>query len=275
MSNLEAEGLRIASVEEVKTIQLGILCEIKTFCEQNNIKFYMAYGSLIGAVRHEGFIPWDDDIDVWMSRSDYNQFIKNFNEYTLEYEVKFCGCKEWTYTYGKVIYKNSKFIEGDNSVIGINVDIFPIDNLPDSKWREKLLFGGVDFFHRMYDLKSSSFSSLYHLKWYKCISYSIIKCILSVLPFRIISFFVDTLAKCERNTNSEWVGVLVDHYLLDQKFLRMEFNDMTMAKFENLTLPIPIGYDSILRRIYGDYMKLPPEEERITHHTYEAYIYRE
>lgn len=270
---MERENFRPANTEEVKKIQLGILRKIKTFCEQNNIKFYMAYGSLIGTIRHKGFIPWDDDIDVWMPRNDYNQFIKKFNEDSLEYEVKFPGCKGWIYTYGKVIYKNSRLIEGDNTVIGINVDIFPIDNLPNSKWKMKLMFKTVEFFHHMYDLKSSSFSSLRSLKWYKCISYSILKGIFSVFSFHIINSFIDMLAKCEKNANSEWVGVLVDHYLLEQKFLRSEFDGLIMAEFEDLDLPIPTGYDSILRSLYGDYMKLPPPEERVTHHSYVAYLY--
>ena len=127
--------MREISVEELKILQLEILCKVDEFCCSNHISYTLAYGTMIGAIRHKGYIPWDDDIDIAMPRPDYDRFIRNFNGYDPNLYVLAPELQPFFYaTYANVCDRRTLLNEGKNSHLGIEmgvkIDIFPIDGTP-------------------------------------------------------------------------------------------------------------------------------------------------
>ena len=137
------------SFEETKQVELEILTNVAEFCDKHEIQYFLAYGTLIGAVRHKGFIPWDDDIDIWMPRADYNRFLKIYNKENSDSQYKVISPydKISRHTFVKVVDTRTVKIESgidySNGYLGIDVDIFPLDGQPDNdkdyfKWYNKL-----------------------------------------------------------------------------------------------------------------------------------------
>lgn len=118
--------------DELRTIQLDILQNVHDFCMKHDIKYTLAYGTLLGAVRHGGYIPWDDDIDIAMLRSDYEKFLKEYKDDI----YKFTECrldKDVHIGFGKVEDTRTIVIEGGNTKnLGVSIDVFPIDDLCDT-----------------------------------------------------------------------------------------------------------------------------------------------
>ena len=130
---------------DIKQLALNILKDVAEFCDHHDIKYALAYGTMLGAVRHEGFIPWDDDIDIMMPREDYNRFIQLYNDSNSRYKVFSIETDNtYTYTMAKVFDQDTLMI--DNTLwrnfdkAGVFVDIFPVDGLPESKSEQQALF---------------------------------------------------------------------------------------------------------------------------------------
>ena len=121
---------RITDIQELRGVQLGILDDIHAFCVDNGIRYFLACGTLIGAVRHKGYIPWDDDIDLYMPRDDYERFINEFKSVSGNCRVLDPKKeKHYYYTYAKVVDKRTLLVEpeADGYRIGVYVDVFPVD----------------------------------------------------------------------------------------------------------------------------------------------------
>ena len=127
---------REVTLDEMRVIQLDILDKIHDYCEKHNLRYSLSGGSLLGAVRHKGFIPWDDDIDIMMPRPDYEKFFANFNgthgELTAQY---YRNDKSYFFFMGKVYNNHTIMIEEGpcSSKTGVYVDVFPIDGLPETQ----------------------------------------------------------------------------------------------------------------------------------------------
>ena len=253
----------INTLEEIKEIELSIMKEIHTFCEKNNLKYYLAYGTLIGAVRHSGFIPWDDDIDVWMFRDDYETFKKSFPKYGEKKGLYIAG-KDTTPFYprnmlkvcdGRTVLYEEMFQKQDT--IGVFVDIWPLDGVSDHVLVRKV----SNFFFRVFKkiLTNGVTKKEYSTK-------SITSCLFSLL-FKIIGIrntldFPDNIAK---NVNRK--SKYVECYAATPFFLnRIDYNEQILMKFQDSMFYVPKGYDRLLTTIYGDYMCLPPKELQIPHH---------
>ncbi|MBQ8445584.1 MAG: LicD family protein, partial [Opitutales bacterium] len=129
--------MREITHEELKQIQLGILDKVHEFCEKNGITYFLSSGTLIGAVRHKGYIPWDDDLDLYMPRADYDKFIKLFSANSPE-NTKLLSLetdKKYQYPFAKVIDDRTEMVEtavGESFKIGVYIDVFPVDSVPDN-----------------------------------------------------------------------------------------------------------------------------------------------
>ena len=141
--------MKLMTIEEAKQVELDILSNIASFCDTHNLRYCLAYGTLIGAVRHKGFIPWDDDIDIWMPRADYDQFIERYNTENADkrYTVISPYDKRSQHTFAKVIDETTVKMESTvdyiNGHLGVDVDIFPLDGVPEDdqeyiRWYNKL-----------------------------------------------------------------------------------------------------------------------------------------
>ena len=265
--------MRELSLEEAKTVELNILLHVNEFCKKNNLRYFLAYGTLIGAVRHNGFIPWDDDIDISMPREDYNWLIENFNKMNPNGRYKLISpySKKAKHSFVKIVDTFTTKIESgvsyDDDYLGVDVDVFPIDGQPDSalefnKWFEKL-------------------QKIYRLHHY-CLMEpkGSIKRRIGIPIIRMLTGGkVALVKKADRllarypYDKSNYVGVIACLYInKGDRFKKECFDKSVEIDFEGQKLPIPAGYDEILTNIYGNYMELPPEEKRVTHHMNKMFV---
>ena len=252
------------TIEEKKRISLEILDVIHDFCEKNGIKYYLAYGSLLGAVRHKGFIPWDDDIDLVMLRPEYELFQKLFNVdgYTfVNEETK----NIFPLVFGKV-FANSTFgvYNGIPMNYGVAVDIFPLDGLPSDENEMLRLYRKQQ---KNY-INFSRYVSGLLLKDVRSIKDLILKIYSKIIPLDFLKSNIVKTAKTYRYDNSNMIAPL--QCLNINRFEKCNvncYNEQVDLLFEGKKYKAPVGYDEVLKSFYGeDYMTPPPETQRITNH---------
>lgn len=266
--------MRKLSVEETKKLELDILKDVTSFCEAHNIRYFLAYGTLIGAVRHKGFIPWDDDIDLQMPRPDYEKFMALYNEKkTCAYYKAQRPLQDGSiHTMLKVIDTRTVKIEkgiryGDESQYpGIDIDIFPIDGQPDD---DKV-------YEKYYKKKRQIFKEIYELVG----TYSWKRKLLYLFP-RIHAHILgkEKLFEKIRKINAPYayetcqkVGATDSLYNgIKNRTEKKNYESHVLLPFEGEMFRAPVGYDEILSSFYGDYMQLPPPDKQVTHHKNETY----
>lgn len=289
--NIDNQEWRELSVEEHKQRALNILLEIDNFCRKENLRYFLAYGTLIGAVRHKGFIPWDDDIDIQMPRPDYEVFAKKFNNVKHEnnYMAFYPTDKRAKHTYMKVCDMDTRKIESgikyyNNDYLGVDIDIFPLDGLPedDKKYKRhfrkiKLLsyrFFGVNSILYLGDLKLN-LSGFLKLVYRFCVIQRG-KLLNLVNGSANRDEILKTLTEVETEIpydEAKIVGTSCSIYdFFDDRYPKECFETSLEAQFEGHNVKIPGGYDTILTKQYGEYMTPPPENQQITHHSNNVYV---
>lgn len=264
----------------LKNIELQILIEIDRICRENSINYSIAFGTLIGAIRHKGFIPWDDDIDIMMERDEYNKFC-SVVENRLDkkfYFVTFENCKKYALPFAKVMAKDTLYSEmstgGNGAPKGIWVDIFPVDKTSE-EYKER-----VNQYSTAQKIKGRLF----------CIAnYSFGKSGLSLVLYRArkLLYLFDTHEKlvvkynanaslyCGMN-NCKKLVCLGDNIGVEKgTYEKKWFSEYIEIEFENHSFMCIKYYDEFLKHIYGDYMKLPPLEEQAPHHYVDEFYVKE
>lgn len=257
--------MRPIDLEEQKQIQLNILIKVDQFCRERNLRYSLGGGTLLGAVRHKGFIPWDDDIDIMMPRPDYDQFVHSFNGYdedlTCEaYELN----KSHIYPFGKVYHNKTllKEIEVTKDT-GIYIDIFPIDGFPENKEEQKKFIKDLYLWRMMLYIK--------HLKFNGTFKRFIHKIILYFIPTSFLQKKIQQLMKKYSFSNA-YCGAVSGIYQEKECYPHSVFEDYIQTlSFEGHHFLTIKEYDSYLKQHYGDYMQLPPKEKQIPNHTSEAH----
>lgn len=256
--------------ETVKRIQLDILKEVDSFCRDNNITYYMSYGTLLGAVRHKGYIPWDDDIDITMPYPDYVRFCNSFNSNNCKVNI-WSSQKNFFCNFAKVEDVRTLQIEEVDSKhqIGINIDVSPLIGLSDNYEEAK------HHFNKIYTLRN-----LLHLKQLtirkgRRIDKQIItiasKAITCFIPYKMINRAIDNKNKKYNYNTSKFVISVGSFNPAHEIFEKEKLGKTIYIPFEDYQFCAPEGYDAWLSCIFGDYMKLPPVEQRITHHQFKCY----
>lgn len=259
----------ITSLDEMKFIQLNIMDKIHMFCNDMNISYFLSHGSLLGAVRHKGFIPWDDDIDIFMMREDYDRFCKEFPLRQKQYNLELVNANTSIY-YGRAMSKvfdvrtmlvEPNYLFDDN--IGVNIDIWPLDGVPvEIKSRRKHLrkieFTQNVLYGRI--IKTSACNGL---------SLKILHFLLLPLSPKKIVQRINKLQLRYPYNSSDSVSCYVDPY--KKIFKREWFSVRELVPFEDREYYIPACANDILTALYGDYMKLPPVEEQHSNHVVNAY----
>ena len=243
-----------------KQESIRILIEIQKVCLKLRLHFYLAYGTLLGAIRHKGFIPWDDDVDIWMPRKDYEVFIKEFNNHcTPEFKLKSWHTDiDYPIIVAKVVSKRTyieekcfKPIEG----MGIWVDIFPLDTV--TKSNIKAIQEEVKLEHRrwMSLYHQSTLCSKIKLFFYNLIQKDTKFSDINLKP----SYFMNLIYALSYSIEDSDKLVSPSSAVEFSKYFDAEdFKSTIDADFEGHKFPIPVGYDNILKTLYGNYMKLPP-----------------
>ena len=267
--------MREIGIDEAKQMLVGVLDEFHDFCEKHALKYVLAAGTLLGAIRHNGFIPWDDDIDVYMPRPDYEALLKLYpadGENNL-YEYKLND--KYMYPFAKIGKKGTLCVEkgGYSGVdLGVYIDIFPIDGLGNDLTEAKKTVRKVKRYVNM-EL------SLLVEQWRKNVSFgkNFAIWILHVLTKlygghkKVLNKMNKVLAR-KSYYESKYAGQIVEMPKFSKITERTIYENRQLHVFEKGLYYIPSDYDVILRNLYGDYMKLPPEEKRIYAHGYKAYI---
>lgn len=276
---------RRLSTEEHKKHALQILLEVADFCEKNNFRYYLAYGTLIGVVRHHGFIPWDDDIDIQMPRPDYDRFAEQFNHSKHEHNLRAVvpTDKIAKHTFIKVCDFDTKKIENGirykkDDYLGIDIDVFPLDGLPQDDTEYTVSYNVKKHIFEMY---SKTISTVYtgdlNLNFNGMLK--LIHRFGKVASGRICKAFLPSYSKRSLLTKmyqleteisyDEAVMIGTDCSLFDvynDRYPKKCFESYTYMPFEGTPLRVPIGYDEVLTKQYGNYMTPPSLEEQITHH---------
>ena len=255
------------NVEELKQIQLNILKFADKFCKENNLKYYLAYGTLLGAVRHKGYIPWDDDIDIIMFREDYEKFVTTFNDANYKVFATEVNSK-YPYPFAKVGDTRTYFEEEIKDVIdtGVNIDIFPLDYLPEEKVEK--ICKRRDFLQKLWMIKR--LPRLKRRGFLKNSLLAISQCLLAPISVHYIVKKMEDNAKKWNLKESSICGNIAYGYDPDV-YPSGDFKEQVELKFEDTSFPCPLDYDNVLKVMYGDYMKLPPVEKQVSHHHFIAY----
>jgi len=255
--------------EELKEIEKEILEDVTRFCEENSIRYWLDQGTLLGAVRHKGFIPWDNDIDIGMLREDFDKFISLYDSRKYRVHCVEKGNAD-DLTFAKV-YKNDTLLYDNSIPRAINIDVFPYDYLSnDENLAEKQLRRCAKNYMLL----------MLQTKVHRPRKGNSVKRMLIILARKMIRLFpkgyfshkVICYANLAKNNNKDCVAMLtIGHKDVVKADL---FRDIVKIEFEGKEYCAPRNYDSWLTIMYGDYMTLPPEEERYTH-PFEAYILNE
>ena len=256
-------------LNELKEIQLGILREFHKYCVDNNITYSLGYGTMLGAIRHEGYIPWDDDIDIVMPRPDYEKFLNNFkHDYLIpihydngKNQIVFCKLSD-----NRTVLKeeNSNLLPG----LGVNIDLFPLDGLSNSYSKAKNLVKKTIIWIKISEYKKMSIRHKRAL--YKNVILFLIQFLLSPIRYKYVIKKIDRIMRTYDFENSTYVTSL---YLPTIKRIvpKSIFEKTELRKFEGDMFYAVSDYDPYLTSLYGDYMKLPPESQRVTKHFFDAY----
>ncbi len=256
--------MKEVSVEDSKTIMIDILKDVSDFCDSNGIVYYLAYGTLLGAIRHKGFIPWDDDIDIMMPRPDFEKFICLYRLYG-----KYSICSPYekrsflvsTKIYDERTIKIEKGIDYKlYPKLGIDIDVFPIDGQNENISIHKKEVNKRCYLHRLLVCSIRPYSGLSLKQKLKTF---ILRDIIG--KDFIIRQYMHSSKKYSYE-NSMYVGYANPYVPYNDRHLKTIFDKRIKAEFEGAEYWIPEGYDTFLKTIYGDYMKLPPIEQQVTHH---------
>ncbi len=263
--------MREINLAQLKEIQLGILRAVAQFCRKNSIRFWLDSGTLLGAVRHKGYIPWDDDIDIGMFRSDYNKMIKTFNQCHDRYQFMCLEIDDNFYLpHAKVFDRNTILFEPDENGarIYVNIDVFVFDNAPDNNEMLKRMYDKRDFYRNVYYVQTGQ----------AAVTGSFLKVFLGKMYIKAVSAVGNNYAVHKMAENSKkYAGRHTKRVGSFTSYTRMAcnksaFNHFIDIEFEGELYPVPAGYDELLRSYYGEYMRLPPVEKRVSHHSFRAFL---
>ncbi len=243
-------------IKAIQKVMVEIMAEIDRVCCENGIHYILDGGTMLGAVRHKGFIPWDDDLDIAMLRDDYEKFIAIANE-KLASDYRFeCieNTKEYPYNFGKVRAVHTKYVEEFTKSLNINhgvyIDVFPMDYVDDSNMKK---LNHVRWW-------VARFTSLRYAKLKLTSSIKFIPFL--VIPLSVVNSTITRIMKYNYKNKGNRVNKLC-HFGKNKPVIDASlFTDVIRVPFENYEFFIPREYDSFLRGRYGNYMELPPEEKQ-------------
>lgn len=253
--------------DEVKRIQLDILKKVHDFCVSRGLHYSLGGGTLLGAVRHKGYIPWDDDVDIMLPRPDYTRFMNEFKGYDEDLTVQdYHTDSHYYYPFGKIYHNKTKYIQFGYKG-GVYIDVFPIDGLPsfeqfpERRKKHSELIGSLWQSTKTYIYKDNK-----------------------IIPF--LKYLLNKLRNPSRKRiierldafydeypfhTSKYAGALTGAYGLKEHMKRSTFESYILLPFENYQFYCISDYDSYLNKHYGDYMKLPPKEKQVPPHNNHIY----
>lgn len=257
------------NMKNLQKIELDILEDFISVCKKLDLQYFVIGGTLLGAIRHEGFIPWDDDIDIGMPRPDYERFLEYGQQYLKDsyflqtYKTEY----EYPYVFAKIRDCETTFIEKAIKTLKINhgvyIDIFPLDGYPSNK----ILQAVLNIRKRLYEVKIASVQ--FSDKPKKRSFFGKIFFFISDILYKDVNKAVEKYDKLIKKFNYNKSNLIINYggawgekEIVSKKY----FCNGLIKKFATIDVVVPQDYNSYLTNIYGNYMNLPPEEKRISHH---------
>ena len=246
-------------------IQLDLIEELLRVCEENDIKIFAVCGTLLGAVRHHGFIPWDDDVDFGVTRENYEKLIKLNDKFQEPYFLQHTLTDPYYYSdVARLRNSNTTAIEKKDRRSkcnnGVYVDIFPFDKIPENSVELQKLTRQTKFLKKfVYWPRNTSANNIKDI--FKVYISKIVTCVIGYN--RLYLYYQNICKSYNGNSKLKRVGIVsgsIDHsefyYYVD------DISETIKIPFENIFIPVPVGYDRCLKVNYGNYMEYPPIEER-------------
>lgn len=257
-------------LKEMQRVNLEMATVFFAFCKEHNLTAYFCGGGCIGSIRHKGFVPWDDDLDFFMPREDYEYFVANWNKYEPGKDLAllvqsenmidhnlFATLRHRKTTYIKPYQKDLDIVHG------VQLDVLPLDGYPDSAWKRK--------WQCIWALVYSLFCAQIVPEKHGGIMAFGSRLLLSVFRGKKIRYRIWSLAKKKMTKYkiADCTGITElcsGPGYMKNRYEKEWFDHYIEVPFEDRMMPIPVGYDAYLRKAFGDYMQLPPEKERVAHH---------
>ena len=266
------------TISEVKELEFELLVKFDDICRTHQWRYSLGGGSLLGAVRHHGFIPWDDDIDIIMPRPDYDKFVESSKNSNWKFVVRTHETTQgYNMLHGKIMNPNTVLIDSsiNNSTytIGIHIDIFPVDGLGQTYKEALRTFNRTALSRELLNAKTWKryFKSKTHPFYYE--------------PFRFLLFLISRFVDTESLINAidkenrrfsfdteQFAGCVSGCYRDKEILPQKVFSEYCEIPFEGRLFKCLMRYDDYLKSLYGDYMKLPPKEKQKSHHTFKAFL---
>ncbi len=270
-AKLSAKELSKEELRELQLVTLNVLKNVVEFCNQNGIRYYLSEGSLLGAIRHGGFIPWDDDMDIAMPRDDYEKFLKLWgsetrNECKLYHQSTY---KKYYLTFAKVIFMGKcrfsslirQGLKSMNEVKGPGIDIFPLDETSPLSFKllkraSKIRKYRNILLTKVYYIKNSKKRRLYCFKAH-------------TMSYKSIQNKLTKLYTEEHGKGHEYIVNYASAYNITKEIFHKDcFEPAREVQFEDITVTVPYKSEEVLTQIYGDFMTPPPVEARVCPHQY-------
>ena len=253
------------NLTEIQKIESALLSSFARFCDEHHLRYFLAYGTLLGAARHRGFIPWDDDTDVWMPREDYKRFldlempigtfvIKHIDPDSNWAFSKLCACGTF--------FDEVAMCERSPARYGVFVDIFPLDKVPENASRSRFKFNCIHKIYRMFNIAYTIDKSPASQKW-RDIAKIFIAPLLRMIPR---SFYLKAITKlCEKNEeNTSWVASYFGYARLF-RYKKQNFSQFCFLEFEGSSYKCPAGWREVLETIYGKNWMTPIKRTNSNH----------
>ncbi|OFI48727.1 lipopolysaccharide cholinephosphotransferase LicD1 [Floricoccus tropicus] len=266
------------TIEEIRKIQLDMLSYIDSIARENNIEYSLGGGSLLGSIRHKGFIPWDDDIDIMLYRSDYNKLIEELKKSQDDrYSLLHYSTEKNLLSFAKLYDNSTQFISKTDKMhpwTGLFIDIFPMDRLPENEHERLSFMKSVQ--NNAENLLSTSFPA--YASGSKAI-YAFARLFLRFPRFVVYhgkwterAEILDQLMQKYDNQDVPYIGFTDSRYRAKEFFPKEIFEEYEDIMFEDVKARKIQDHDRYLKQLYGDsYMELPPENKRENHSYYTWY----
>ncbi|NLG03525.1 MAG: LicD family protein [Clostridia bacterium] len=257
----ELTGYRKLEMTEIRNLQMDLMRYVRTVCEKNGLRYYMCGGTLLGAVRHGGYIPWDDDVDIAMPMPDFKRFIEIVKEQKEYLSLNIYDYPDDYYNFFMRLINTDTYMKNWEYPFlmstGVSIDIFPLFGLPELQ-KER------SYFYQKIRLLNERYISTYIENEENNIELLTIR--------HELQKQIEDMMEQYPFDECEWIGNVLSKYREKEIMPRTIYQGCVELGFENETFAAAIGYQDYLSRLFGDYMKLPPEQDRMNTHSYHAYM---